>query len=386
MKQIQTHKKVGKLLKSIRRVKKTRKLSRTIRKKNKYTQSAGSNEQELYNRYHSFNAIKEPEIRNIEIRNNNNISNTLIKNNVIDSLRDKFQKINKTIINNSTYSLTHYYFNIHNPQDVETQDITISKMKSGNCVAFAHMILDALSNEGIKTGKIIPATLPSRLKQDGYPYYGHVAVMLETKTKFILFEPAYFILTPIYVPKDETPVTINVKVFNADWTFKYDKKTKQITVLAPTKTNELEQLFYYVVAEIVNPSVSVSYPINVLNKRIPIVKYDADTDTKIAHLSIRIDTKALEGYSNTNPTDKGWFQRLEWKTLLDGKKTESEVLDALKQWPGLSDDLCKKLGYTNPNELRKHVYAIIASENEKATQVTQNDLIGGNNTYDDYWF
>jgi hypothetical protein len=263
------------------------------------------------------------------------------------------------IVKESTYSLLPYYF----LSDEETfhQDEIVSHQNSGNCVSFAFSVLRRLETVGIYTGIIIPATLPDRLKQANYPYYGHVAVMLETTDKYIIFEPAYFILTPIEVPKDGSTSEIYVNVFAASWGFQFTNTDGRPQIIVSMKgVNGDMVLFHYEIAEIKNPSLSVSMPINKYNKRIPVVKFDAENNTKIAHLSIRLDTKKLEGFNiyNNNPTTQNWYEKFDWSKFCNESITDDTCFEMLYEWEGFSEIQCNTLGYEK-DTLVSMVLAII---------------------------
>ena len=218
------------------------------------------------------------------------------------------------------------------------------------------MIIEELKAVNIE-GIIIPATLPPKLIQSCYPEYGHVAVMLELKDYFIIFEPAYFILDPIFVKKTGVPTPIEVPVFNATWSFSYDKNTKKINVSMDEKP-----LYFYKICVIVNPSLAVSYPINITNKRIPIVKYNYENNKKLAHLSIRIDTQKLEGYNVNHSSHDHWYERFDWEKCMDNDLPREDQIAQLSEWEGFSEDQCKNLGYLQKDELVEKVYSIIKIE------------------------
>jgi hypothetical protein len=286
----------------------------------------------------------------------------------IDELITLSTNIITEIVDSSTYSLVPYYF-LGNDIDIMVQDEIVSKQNSGNCVSFSHMVLDKLHKHGI-SGVIIPATLPPRLIQSGYPLYGHVATLLQTHSHFIIFEPAYFILEPIIINKNGDNTDIRVNVFNAIWTFSYDEKLMQINVKMDEKP-----LFYYKVCVIENPSESVSYPINILNKRIPTVKYDCKSNRKIAHFAIRVDTQSLEGYNINNTHEDHWYNRFEWKSCFENERmTIQEKIRILSDWEGFSETQCRDLGYNNRNELIEKVYSIISIEWENNKNAS---LFGG---------
>lgn len=277
----------------------------------------------------------------------------------VDEIKSLSTGILNEIVSSSTYSLLPYYFLDENI-GIGDQDEIVSKQNSGNCVSFAHMVLDKLNNLGI-SGVIIPATLPPRLIQSGYPLYGHVATLLQTEDYFIIFEPAYFIMEPIVVNKNGEITDLKVNVFNAVWKLSYDNKDMKINV-----TMDGKPLFYYKMSTIENPSESVSYPINILNKRIPTVKYDNINNRKIAHFSIRVDTQVLEGYNIKHTSEDQWYSRFEWKTCLENKELPvEEQVRILADWEGLCEMQCSDLGYMDRNELIEKVYSIIKIEWEK---------------------
>jgi hypothetical protein len=274
----------------------------------------------------------------------------------------------ENIIKSSTYSLLPYYF-LEDLVTLEQQDLIVSKQNSGNCVSFAYMVIENLKTYSIEEAIIIPATLPPRLVQYGYPKYGHVAVVLETDSNFIIFEPAYFILTPIVIKKSGEPIIIDVVVFNTKWTFFYDETTQRINV-----TMDEDPLYFYEICIIENPSLAVSYPINIMNKRIPIVKFDYDTNKKMAHLSIRIDIQKLEGYNvNYSSSSDHWYERFDWKTCLDNEFSSEEQIDILSQWDGFSQVQCINLN-VDKIELVKKVYSIIKTEWDK---IQKTKVLGG---------
>ena len=288
-------------------------------------------------------------------------------------------EIIEKIIKSSTYSLLPYYF-LDDLVTLEQQDLIVSKQNSGNCVSFAYMVIKNLKTDyNINEAIIIPATLPIRLVQDGYPEYGHVAVVLETESNFIIFEPAYFILSPIVIKKSGESTSIDVVVFNTKWKFVYDETRQRINVT----TNE-EPLYFYEICIIENPSLAVSYPINVMNKRIPIVNFNYDMNEKIAHLSIRIDTQKLEGYNiNYDSSSDHWYEKFDWKTCLDNELSSEKQIDILSQWDGFSEEQCINLN-VKKIELVEKVYSIIKTEWDK---IQKSKLLGGGVKNDEnYWW
>jgi hypothetical protein len=273
----------------------------------------------------------------------------------------QIHSISKDIISRSTYSLLPYYF-LSAEIPTQIQDIVVSKQNTGNCVSFAHMIIADLRDKGIHTGVIIPATLPSQLILSGYPLFAHVVVMLETETNFILFEPTYFITEPIVIPKNGTDLRIKIHIFNAEWIYKYIDETNTILV-----TNlDGNELFFYSIAEIANPSQSVSYPTNIMNNRIPIVKFDPVINKKIAHLTIRIDTKKLEGYGYDGVAGIR-YERFDWSNISEWTTERSqnynELRTSLREWEGLSITQCNAFGY-NQIDLVDMIIAIILENNK----------------------
>jgi hypothetical protein len=231
---------------------------------------------------------------------------------------------------------------------------------------------------------IIPATLPPKLIQDGFPEYGHVVTLLETEECFIICDPAYFILTPIVVKKTGEPVIIDVKVFNSQWSLRYDELNKKINVIT-NGTN----LFFYKICVIENPSLAISYPINITNKRLSIVKYSYKDNQKIAHLSIRLDTQKIEGY---NIIKNDWYDAFDWATCLNPELSTEQQIQALSDWDGLSHTQCndlnflksspssfktahisgelnKKICNCNKDKLVKMIYSIIKTEWENKSKL-----------------
>jgi len=267
----------------------------------------------------------------------------------VEQITEISNKILLDIISNSIYSILPYYFvdNI----DIKKQDYQIvENSNTGNCVAFAIMVSKKLTENNIKNC-LIPATLPPNLIQHGYPLYGHVVTMVETSTHFIIYEPAYFILSAIFIPKDGSPVSMYIHLIETKYTFKYDKQNNKINVFSKDDPNKI--LYDYNLVIITNPGESVSYPIHVLNKRLPIVKYDPIRNKKAAHLSIRLDTKVLEGFDGDN-----WLDRFDW-TSLNESPTNADKINKLGEWSGLSDSQCTKLGYPKSEELKEIVLALI---------------------------
>jgi len=276
------------------------------------------------------------------------------------------KKILFDIIGQNTYSLLPYYFipNIN----IEEQDDYISEMNSGNCVFFAKKVLKELKTQGIQ-GYLIPATTLQSLIQPGFPEFCHCVVLVRTAEYFIIYEPAFYIIEPIYIPIDGTPKQYQIDIYENPWMYRYDETTNRILV----EDESGEQLLYYYLRNIENPSTAISYPVNIHNRRLPIVKYDPLNKKKQAHLSIRLDTNCLEGYQYTEPTEtidstdrtdspnyenNGWFPRLDYKDILDSELSEREKKEKLAEWEGLSQKQCKSLQYNLPDLIDK-IFLII---------------------------
>jgi hypothetical protein len=284
---------------------------------------------------------------NIEQKTVHLDKSNIVTNMSFEQMTKISNKVLLDVISNSIYSILPYYF-VEN-LDIKNQDYQIveNNKSSGSCVAFAIMVSKKLIQHKIKNC-LIPATLPPSLIQPGYPLYGHVVTMVETETHFIIYEPAYFILSAIFVPKDGSSVTTYVHLIETTYTFNYDKEAGHINV-----SDGGSKLFHYKLGIITNPSESVSYPIHILNQRLPIVKYDANKNKKAAHLSIRLDTKVLEAFDGND-----WLERFEWTTLNEAP-TNADKINKLSEWSGLSDSQCIQLGYKNPTDLKEIVLAII---------------------------
>jgi hypothetical protein len=238
-------------------------------------------------------------------------------------------------------------------------------MNSGNCVFFAKKVLKSLEKKGIH-GYLIPATTLQSLIQPGFPEFCHCVVLVRSAEYFILYEPAFYIIEPIYVPIDGSPKRYHIDVYEKQWTYRYDEKTNRILVENDTG----EQLLYYYLRNIENPSTAISYPVNIHNRRLPIVKYDPFNKRKQAHLSIRLDTKCLEGYQYIEPTystgitdspdyeNHGWFPRLDYKAILDSELSEIQKKERIGAWEGLSNTQCRSL-QCNESDLIDKIFLII---------------------------
>lgn len=288
----------------------------------------------------------------------------LIKTEFIIQENSDIHQISKTllsdIIHSSTYSLLPYYFSPHIP--VETHDDHLSTSNSGNCVFFAKKVKKELAKHGIR-GYLIPATTLSYLMQPGFPELCHCVVIVRTRTHFIIYEPAFYILDPILVPIDGTPVQYMIDVYEKNWSYQYHAETNRIIVL----DNNGQPNLYYSLMEVQNPSTAISYPVNIHNQRIPIVKYDCNKKAKDAHLSIRLDTKCLEGYCSTQKNtvdmngledDNGWFPRLDYKPILESLGSEEDKKQKLGDWIGLSESQCTSLKCKR-DELINKIFAVI---------------------------
>jgi len=273
------------------------------------------------------------------------------------NIQEISKKLLLDIIHSSTYSLLPYYFSPH--IQVENHDDYLSTSNSGNCVFFAKKVQNELKKHGIR-GYLIPATTLSYLMQPGFPELCHCVVLVKTRTHFIIYEPAFYILEPIYVPIDGTPVQYMIDVYEKNWSYQYDERTNRINVF----DNNGEPNLYYSLIEVQNPSTSISYPVNIHNQRIPIVKYDCNKKAKDAHLSIRLDTKCLEGYCSTPKDERdrleedGWFPRLDYKPILESPGSEEEKKQILGSWIGLSETQCNSLKCKR-DELINKILAII---------------------------
>lgn len=304
----------------------------------------------VYESYLNLGVREEPKYIDTEfqIQNHPNID-TISKKLLIDT------------IGKNTYSLLPYYFipNIN----ISEQDDYISEMNSGNCVFFAKKVLKALEKKGIQ-GYLIPATTLKSLIQPGFPEFCHCVVLVRVAEYFIIYEPAFYIIEPIYVPIDGTPKKYSIDVYEKSWSYRYDNTTNRILV----EDDNGEQLLYYYLRNIENPSTAISYPVNIHNRRLPIVKYDPLNKKKQAHLSIRLDTNCLEGYQyrelsedSTDSTDyenHGWFPILDYKSILDSELSDIQKKDQLGSWEGLSNRQCTSL-QCNHSDLIDKLFLII---------------------------
>jgi hypothetical protein len=278
------------------------------------------------------------------------ISLAPIPHQTVDDVKAIGQEILATLIASLNYSLLPYFF-IPDLR-IATQDYVVNKHKSGNCAFFANKVVHALHKQGLQ-GILIPATLPPSLLQPGYPEYAHVSVLIPLDTHLVLLEPAYFIIDPICVPRDGSAVDVPVPSFETTWTYRYSKEDNKILVSEGGTPQ-----FYYLLQRILNPSESISYPVTIRNQRPPIVTFDPIRNCKIAHLSVRLDKRVLEGYHES----LGWFDPLEFASIL-ALPTERAQLKRLADWPGTSDDVCKALGWS-PTDLRKKLLAIVLQSSE----------------------
>jgi hypothetical protein len=287
------------------------------------------------------------------------MASNIITNKTLEELLDISRNVLAIVVEH-TYSLVPYFItpNIR----ITTQDKIILEKNSGNCIAFATKISLLLSTYQIPNC-FIPATIPPRLIQPGFPDYGHSVILIETPKYYIIYEPAYFIREAIIIHKDGTPTTTNVGVFKTKWFMVYNKSANQIDVSEINADGSKTPQYYYTLSIITNPSESISFPVNIHNKRIPIVKYSTKHDCLEGHFSIRLDTHRIEGFrlSNNNGGDenRGWFERFEWKDCLNPEKTLEQNYEILSKWEGLTDEHCRLIGYDNPDELRTIVFAII---------------------------
>ena len=269
------------------------------------------------------------------------------------NITDISKKILSSILKTSTYSTLGYYF-IPNIK-IEKQDEYVAKLNTGNCVYFAKRVLKELEKQKIK-GYLIPSTILKSLQQPNFPLYAHCVVIVKTETHFIIYEPAFYILEPIFINLDGNPTTYFIDVYEKDWTYKYDESTNKINVY-----ENGEAIFYYYLVNVLNPSTSISYPVNIHNQRLPIVKYDVDSKQKQAHLSIRLDNNCLEGYSKNHEGD-GWFEKHDLSKLNEMPVQERKPY--LSSWAGLSDHQCNSLN-CNKNDLMNKIIAIMQIQKKK---------------------
>jgi len=293
--------------------------------------------QTLYAQYRNHGEVEAPLVEPVSL--------TSISRMSVDEICTIGKTILMNIVSTISYSLIPYFF--IPDLKIATQDYVVNKHKSGNCVFFANKVIHALHKQGLQ-GIQIPATLPLWLTQTGFPEYAHVSVLVPLDTHLVLLEPAYFITDPICVPRDGSPIDVPVHTFDTVWSFRYSKEDHKILV-----SENGSPLCYYLLKRILNPSQSISYPVNLRNQRIPIVTYDPIRNCKTAHLSIRLDKKQLEGYHEP----AGWFDAIDFQTILS-LPTEQAQFKRLCEWVGVSSDVCKALGWP-ANDLRQKVFAII---------------------------
>jgi len=309
--------------------KQKRNLSKTKRNLHKLSELINP---EIYHNYLHLGKIESPQLVDSDFSIQNN---------------PQFIEISKKllfdIVNESTYSLLPYYF-MKNMR-LSDQDDIVSQYNSGNCVFFAKKVLQNLAKNGIR-GYLIPATTLKHLMQPGFPEFCHCVVLVRLIDQYVIYEPAFYILEPILVNMDGTPSKYLIDVYGDYWTYTYDSKTNRINV-----TNDSGELqLYYSLIEIQNPSTAISYPVNIHNKRLPIVKYDPVMRSKKAHLSIRLDTKCLEGYcydkssdNNINDENNGWFPRFPYESILQSAISDEEKKSEISSWEGLSHKQCEYL-------------------------------------------
>lgn len=300
----------------------------------------------------------------------------IITNKTLEELQEISRKVLAIVVEH-TYSLVPYFItpNIH----VLTQDKVVLERNSGNCIAFATKVSLLLSTYNIPHC-FIPATIPPRLIQPGFPNYGHAVILVETPKHYLIYEPAYFVRKAIVVHKDGTPTTTNVGVFKTTWYMVYNKSKNKIDVSEINADGSKKPQYYYTLSIITNPSESISFPVNIHNKRIPIVKYSTKYDCLEGHFSIRLDTHRIEGFrlnntcqANVSDDNRGWFERFEWKDCLNPTNTLEQNYEILSKWEGLTDEHCRLIGYNNPDELRTIVFSIIHANKDMAPKLTNSD-------------
>lgn len=301
----------------------------------------------------------------------------IITNKPLEELIEISRKVLGIVVEH-TYSLVPYFItpNIH----ISTQDKVVLERNSGNCIAFATKVSILLSSYNIPHC-FIPATIPPRLIQPGFPDYGHAVILVETPEHYIIYEPAYFVREAIVVHKDGTPTITNVGVFKTKWFMVYNKSENKINVSEINADGSKKPQYYYTLSIITNPSESISFPVNIHNKRIPIVKYSTKYDCLEGHFSIRLDTHRIEGFrlnntcqDNVSDDNRGWFERFEWKDCLNPLNTFDQNYEILSKWEGLTDEHCRLIGYDNPDELRTIVFAIIHA-NKDTTPKSNVDIV-----------
>ena len=286
----------------------------------------------------------------------------IIRDKSIDHLKSVSDKALQQVVQH-TYSLVPYFIQPNN--NIQNQEENAIKMNSGNCIAFATMISKMLAQNDI-AHSFIPATILPRIIQPGFPYYGHSVIMVETPEHYILHEPAYFISDAIIVNKDGTPFTVYMHIYKTNWNMQYNSHDNKIYVSETDLSGKTTPQFHYNLSIVTNPIESISFPVNINNKRIPIVKYSLSKKCIEGQLSIRLDNRQLEGFSldhisdnnSFNLEDKGWFPRFDWTDCLNPENTLHENYNVLSKWEGLSDEHCRLLGY-KPDDLRAIVFAII---------------------------
>jgi len=301
---------------------------------------------ESYIKYLHLGKTESPDLKPIEFTKQNSLPHT--------EIIEISKKILLDIIHKSTYSVLPYYF-MQQSIPIKYQDDYVSKYNSGNCVFFAKKVLRELKTHGIH-GYLIPATTLQNLMQPDFPEFCHCVVLVKSENFFILYEPAFYILEPIVINIDGTPTPYRIDVYEKEWLYTYDSETNRINVT----DRDGNHLLYYNIMNILNPTLAISYPVNIHNKRLPIVRYDAYQNRKRAHLSVRLDTKCLEGYNvlydKTNYD--GWFPRFDYNELLDMPISDKEKKHKLSLWIGLSTDQCKSL-LCNKTDLINKIYDII---------------------------
>lgn len=310
-----------------------------IPRTNKTKKRRGTSVQDLRNLYRRYSQ-RNPEAPLLEP-----ISLAPMTHRSVDDVKAIGQEILATLIASLNYSLLPYFF-IPDLR-IGSQDYVVNKHKSGNCAFFANKVVHALHKHGLPSLQI-PATLPPSLLQPGYPEYSHVSVVVPLDTHLVLLEPAYFIIDPICVPRDGSAIDVPVPSFETTWSYRYSQEDNKILVSEGGAPQ-----FFYMLQRILNPSQSISYPVTIHNQRPPIVKFDPIRNCKIAHLSVRLDKRVLEGYHES----LGWFDPLDFASL--ALPTERAQLKRLAEWPGASDDVCQALGWS-PTDLRKKLVAMIS--------------------------
>jgi len=178
----------------------------------------------------------------------------------------------------NSFSTFPYLFNKFNSKQ------SIQYMNSGNCISLSLYLKNRLKQLNI-TSYLIPCTIPSFYKRNGYLDISHVSLLVP-KSKNILYilDPAFYFLTPICIDlthnRMNTIRSINIyddsqneiesvlkKIMNDTKYNNYQTMLKNTILCECNYTfNKIDKWNYYLV-EILNPDLAIStFYINIVQK------------------------------------------------------------------------------------------------------------------------